>query len=140
MGIAVARLEKVFGLTRDLAEGLSDDELKLRLGDLPSNSIGEQLWCVIGARESYLRAIVNHGWSGFSCSLVKVSRDTVLECLHNSEAECLEYLGSNPLSPAQLEFAMALLEHEVLHHGQLIRFVYGNRLSFPRSWKERYTV
>jgi hypothetical protein len=33
-----------------------------------------------------------------------------------------------------------LLEHEIQHHGQLIRFVYGNRLSFPESWNQRYTV
>ena len=34
----------------------------------------------------------------------------------------------------------AELEHEVQHHGQLIRFVYGNALTFPESWHDRYTV
>ena len=41
---------------------------------------------------------------------------------------------------SQLEFTFGLLEHEVQHHGQLIRFVYGNGLSFPDSWNKRYTV
>ena len=41
---------------------------------------------------------------------------------------------------AILNKAADLLEHEVQHHGQLIRYVYGNRLSFPGSWKRRYTV
>jgi len=44
------------------------------------------------------------------------------------------------LSSGQVEFAFGLLEHEVQHHGQLIRFVYGNGLTFPDSWHERYTV
>jgi hypothetical protein len=35
---------------------------------------------------------------------------------------------------------MDLLEHELQHHGQLIRYVYGNKLEFPESWKKRYTV
>jgi hypothetical protein len=140
MDIVALRLENAFSLTSDLAASLSEDALSLRLGDLPSNSIGEQLWCVIGARESYLRAIVNEGWSGFSCSLKMVSKDTVLKSLIESAAECLTYIGRQQLSEKQLGFAMALLEHEVQHHGQLIRYIYGNRLSFPRSWMERYTV
>ncbi|MBK8233243.1 MAG: hypothetical protein IPK72_22375 [Candidatus Eisenbacteria bacterium] len=41
---------------------------------------------------------------------------------------------------AARELALDLLEHEVQHHGQLIRFVYGNGLTFPESWKVRYTV
>lgn len=35
---------------------------------------------------------------------------------------------------------MSLLEHEVQHHGQLIRYLYGNRLAIPQSWKARYTL
>ncbi|WP_246939451.1 hypothetical protein [Bacillus pinisoli] len=33
-----------------------------------------------------------------------------------------------------------LLEHEVQHHGQLIRYAYANKLEFPKSWGIRYTV
>lgn len=44
------------------------------------------------------------------------------------------------LTDAQIEFAFNLLEHEIQHHGQLIRFVYGNGLTFPESWHTRYTV
>jgi hypothetical protein len=44
------------------------------------------------------------------------------------------------LTDAQVDLAFDLLEHELQHHGQLIRFVYGNGLTFPESWNKRYTV
>lgn len=141
MEMLVNRLQKAFNLTRDLAQGLSQDELTLRLADLPSNSIGQQLWCIIGARESYLRAMMNSGWSGFTCSLEDaMSRDMVLTSLEDSSVKCLQYLAGRSLSVVQTEFLVALLEHEVQHHGQLIRYVYANKLAFPQSWTDRYTV
>lgn len=54
--------------------------------------------------------------------------------------ECLDAIEFASLGEAQVELAFGLLEHEVQHHGQLIRFVYGNGLAFPASWRERYTV
>jgi len=44
------------------------------------------------------------------------------------------------LNDTQVSLAFDLLEHETQHHGQLIRFVYGNGLTFPASWNKRYTV
>jgi hypothetical protein len=38
------------------------------------------------------------------------------------------------------DFALDLLEHEIQHHGQLIRFGYSNSLAFPPSWNSRHTV
>lgn len=52
------RLETAFNLTEDLASSLSGEELTMRLRDIPSNTIGEQMWCIVGARESYLEAII----------------------------------------------------------------------------------
>jgi hypothetical protein len=52
----------------------------------------------------------------------------------------LETFDFSELSDRQLALAFDLLEHEVQHHGQLIRYVYGNSLSFPESWHTRYTV
>ena len=43
-------------------------------------------------------------------------------------------------TPERERLLVTLLEHEVQHHGQLIRYVYANGLSFPASWSERYTV
>ena len=52
MKILIKRLHKAFDLTLDLVHDLNTDDLKLKLRDIPSNTIGEQLWCIIGARES----------------------------------------------------------------------------------------
>jgi hypothetical protein len=51
------KLDRAFGLTSDLVAHLTEDALGLDLPDLPSNQISGQLWCVVGARESYTKAI-----------------------------------------------------------------------------------
>ncbi len=141
MRLAIERLEKAFDLTADLVAVMAEKDLKRKLGDLPSNTIGGQLWCIIGARESYLKAMVSEGWSGFSCSLDDPdSKERVMEGLNRSAGNILTFLASGDLSEVQLEFLFTLLEHEVQHHGQLIRYFCGNRLSFPTSWNKRYTV
>lgn len=135
------KLKRAFDLTLDLVESLSQEHLTLKLQDLPSNSIGHQLWCVIGARESYFKAIQQAQWAGFSCSLSDLtSREEIISCLGNTSNDIQTFLSENELSEIQLDFLLNLLEHEIQHHGQLIRYIYGNRLKFPQSWNERYTV
>ena len=63
------RLERAFALTADLVEHLEEEALGADLPDLPSNRMSGQLWCVVGARESYAAAIEAGAWQGFSCSL-----------------------------------------------------------------------
>ncbi|MBK8987707.1 MAG: hypothetical protein IPM39_16785 [Chloroflexi bacterium] len=135
-----ARLDHSFKLTHDLIGHLDEESLGLDLPDLPSNRISGQLWCVIGARESYTRAIETGSWQGFSCSLTTPRvQQTVLAALEATHKR-LNEINFADLTDAQIDFAFGLLEHEVQHHGQLIRFVYGNGLTFPDSWNKRYTV
>lgn len=134
------RLDRSFKLTHNLVVHLDEESLGLDLRDLPSNRISGQLWCIVGARESYIKAIEAGGWKGFTCSLnaphVKKSVLANLEATHMRLTE----VDFADLSDTQVELAFELLEHEIQHHGQLIRFVYGNRLTFPSSWNKRYTV
>ena len=134
------KLERSFQLTHDLVAHLEEESLSLDLPNLPSNQISGQLWCVVGARESYLQALKAGGWQGFSCSL-KTPRvkQSVLAALEATQQQLGEIDFTN-FSDAQIDLAFSLLEHEVQHHGQLIRFVYGNKLTFPESWNRRYTV
>lgn len=135
-----ARLERAFALTHDLIAHLDETALGVDLPNLPSNRIAGQLWCIVGARESYTQAIASGQWPGFSCSLdAPRDKEAVLAALRTS-AESLRRIDFLQLTEAQAEFALDLLEHEVQHHGQLIRFVYGNGLTFPESWRARYTV
>lgn len=135
-----AKLARSFELTHDLVKHLDEASLILDLPSLPSNRIAGQLWCIVGARESYTKAIETGGWQGFSCSLatprIKQSVLSVLEATHQRVSK----IDFAHLNDAQIELAFNLLEHEVQHHGQLIRFVYGNGLTFPDSWNKRYTV
>lgn len=141
MEILIKRLHKAFDLTLDLVHAMTTDDLKLKLKGMPSNTIGEQLWCIIGTRESYLKAIINRGWVDFSCSLDDItSKDKVMLCLKKSAEDSLKYLNKFELNEVQIELLLLLLEHEILHHGQLIRYIYANKLIFPKSWNERYTV
>jgi hypothetical protein len=134
------KLDRSFKLTHDLVVHLDEISLNLDLPDLPSNRIAGQLWCMVGARESYIKAIEMGSWKGFSCSLTTPSvKQSVLDTLEATHKRMNE-IDFAELTDAQVEFAFNLLEHEIQHHGQLIRFVYGNRLSFPDSWNQRYTV
>jgi hypothetical protein len=141
MKIIKDRIKRAFSLTDDLVGNLSQASLSLKLKELPSNTMGQQLWCMVGARESYDRAIRNMGWLGFSCSLKDPeSIEAVDQAIKKSATDILAYLEETSLNNLQLELLMDLLEHEIQHHGQLIRFVYGNKMDFPKSWNKRYTV
>lgn len=135
-----AKLDRAFSLTHDLIMHLDETFLNLDLPGLPSNRIAGQLWCIIGARESYIKAIEAGGWKGFSCSLTTPQvKQSVLAALQSTH-ERLDKINFANLAEAQIDLTFDLLEHEIQHHGQLIRFVYGNGLTFPTSWQKRYTV
>lgn len=134
------KLDRSFKLTHDLVLHLDEISLNLDLPGLPSNRVAGQLWCMVGARESYTKAIEAGVWNGFSCSLTTPKvKESVLVALEASHKQMNDIDFTN-LTDIQIELAFDLLEHEVQHYGQLIRFVYGNGLVFPDSWNKRYTV
>lgn len=138
--ILQSRLARSFELTHDLVAHLDEEALSLDLPRLPSNRIAGQVWCIVGARESYTRAVNAGGWQGFSCSLQSPRvRESVLGAL-GATYQGLRGIDFAGLTDAQIDLAFGLLEHEVQHHGQLIWFVYANGLTFPDSWNKRYTV
>jgi hypothetical protein len=136
--------ERSFGLYRDLVASLREADLDSKLPGLRSNTLGQQLWCVVGARESYSRAIRAGAWAGFSCSLDydrTADKDAVLEALQRSEEAVVEALaGFDGEDDARVRLILDLLEHEAQHHGQLIRYLYGLNLEIPESWKTRYAL
>jgi len=135
-----AQLDRSFELTNDLVAHLNESALDLDLPNLPSNRIAGQVWCIVGARESYTKAIEAGAWSGFSCTLdTPRIKQSVLAALEATRFR-LAGVDFTGLADAQLDLGFGLLEHEVQHHGQLIRFVYANGLTFPESWNKRYTV
>ena len=60
------RFERSNTLYLDFLDTVPESRLGSRLADLPSDTIGHQLWCVLGARESYPRAAKAGQWQGFT--------------------------------------------------------------------------
>lgn len=138
----IDRIRSHFGRIDDLVESLPVEALGSRL-PVSSSTIGAQLWCVIGARESYARALGSGEWSGFTCSLEygdRHDRDSVRAALARS-SEAFEAAASEaPWDESRAESLLALLEHEAQHQGQLIRYLYGLDLPIPQSWAGRWAL
>ena len=137
------RLSRAIELTDLLAAGLDDGALGLRNGAAPSNTVGLQFWCVVGARESYGRAIECGQWAGFECSLrepgsVLSVRDALASSGARVRAVCAAL--EQPFDAARESLLFDLLEHEVQHHGQLVRYFYANGLAFPERFAGRYAL
>lgn len=120
----------------DIAADIDDAGLNEKL-DIPRNkSMSEQLWCVIGGRESYARAIRTGQWEGFDCSLKTHAPSDFVDKLKSSAAEVLAAIDSvSNWTDAHDEFLLALAEHEVMHEGQIIRHLYGLGRQIPASVK-----
>lgn len=135
------RVLQALRLTDDFYNHINGDSLRLRILDLPSNTIGEQAYCIIGARESYLEALRVGQWDKFICSLTDCNNITLIinkmEETHNNIEAFLQDIRIGEINSNLL---FDLLEHEVQHHGQLIRYAYSNKIDFPKSWNIRYTV
>ncbi|MGJ8657897.1 MAG: hypothetical protein ACSHX6_15725 [Akkermansiaceae bacterium] len=134
--------KRSFTLYSDLVDTIDNASLNSQLPQIRSNSIGQQLWCVVGARESFSNAIKEGKWTGFSCSLESTSdKIPVAEALNRSSKavqEALENIES--YTDTQNRLIIDLLEHEAAHHGQLIRFLYGLNLEIPARWKTKYSL
>jgi hypothetical protein len=126
----------------DLLNHIPESLLSSKLADLPSNTIGQQLWCVIGARNSYLKAAKAQRWQGFECPLEwdkTTSAESVRKALDSTGEQVSKFFGeATELSEQTVKFLLDLLEHEAQHHGQLSRYLYGLKVGVPTSWKTRY--
>jgi hypothetical protein len=143
MSPLLTRISRTLGLTNALADGLSPDALGFRNGRAPSNTIGSQFWCIVGARESYARAFELGSWQGFSCSLKDVGSPTAVQAalaVSRSQIEDRIEMVAPVIDNDRMAILIDLLEHEAQHHGQLIRFFYANGLPFPADFSGRYAL
>ena len=129
------------GLSNDFAASLSDQDLGRSLPGR-SNTIGAQFWCVVGGRESYLKALQAGQWEGFACSLTNEETHTgevLTDALMTTRESWLQ-LDLSDLDEYQQGMMLRLNEHEAQHQGQLIRFAYNIGLDIPDSWKEHWAL
>ena len=135
-------LQVLFDLTTDLANAMDEVQYDEKLSTLPSNTLGGQLWCLVGTRESQLAVLKLEQEFSFSCSVSDAKNKLqIMQALFHSSADILVWLDrQEELQDSQLKGLLEIIEHEAQHHGQLIRYVYGNKWVFPESWKKYYTV
>ena len=142
--VVKSNLYRSVSLYDSLIALLPESALGEGLPGVRSNTIGQQLWCVIGARESYGRAISAGEWRGFSCSVTKGQCSTkadLTRSLASSGARLIEVVAAEEaFTDAQHQLILNVLEHEAAHQGQLIRFLYALNLPIPDSWKSRYAL
>jgi hypothetical protein len=97
----------------------------------------------VGARESYTRALAAAEWQGFTCSLGREDLKTgssILAGLTRSAEGFRTVAQGLEWNEARAALLLDLLEHEVQHQGQLIRYLYALGIDFPASWKQRWAL
>ena len=72
--IIISNLTARFAAFQDLLEQTEEADLQSRLEAPKSKSLAEHLWCVVGARESYARAI-EAGETEHGCTVHYVSEE-----------------------------------------------------------------
>ncbi|MDL9978949.1 hypothetical protein [Microbacterium candidum] len=138
------RFARANRLYLDLVDALTPELLASRLPGLPSDAIGHQLWCVLGARESYPAAARAGQWQGFTSPVARdASADAAsLRAAFEATAADVDLWVAEigPDDEESLTYALALLEHETMHQGQLIRYQYGLGIARPHSWQQQYAL
>jgi hypothetical protein len=134
--IVIQHLEDRFQSWLDLAEAVEGETLLEKLPAPKYKSLREHFWCVIGGRESYIKALSAGLWDGFGCSLETVDKPEVIDKMKETQASFKTVLQSvDDWTADRDELLATLLEHETMHEGQVIRLMYGLEKDLPSSWK-----
>ena len=123
-------LEERFKSYRDIIDDNNDAELVKKLDQPKTKSLLEHLWCVVGARESYAKALCHGKWDGFKCSMSSYSQTDFIGSLEASANKVLLVLEEvDDWTEERGELLLSLYEHEVMHEGQIIRLLYASRMN-----------
>lgn len=136
-------------LTYDYLDMLEVDQLNLALPFPESRPIRHQFWCMLGAQESYLKVLQLGEWQGFACSLDqldKVSPAIIKNHMKEADQILLEIITQRdlqaPLKNGKRghEVVQRIIEHEIIHHGQLINLMFCHHLPIPLSWADEWAL
>jgi uncharacterized damage-inducible protein DinB len=132
----INNLQARFDAYADLIDQLDDDTLQEKFDIAKHKSLAEHLWCIVGARESYAKALVAGQWQGFGCSITGSTQQDFRDGLRSSADEVVSAICAVDDWTDEREALLATLsEHEVMHEGQIIRHVLGTGHTLPPSWK-----
>ena len=129
-------LEDRFASYADLLHAVDDDTFAATVEVPKHKTLGEHLWCIVGARESYARALAAGAWQGFACSMQQFAREDFERALASSQQEVRASIeGVADWTDEHDALLAALAEHEVMHEGQIIRHIYALGGELPSSWR-----
>jgi len=132
----VSNLTTRFDAFDALVAQLDDEALHAKLDIEKHKSLAEHLWCVVGSRESYAKAITEGSWSGFACSVSSFSKaDFTTKLIQSAELVVVAIGSVEDWSDERERLLADLAEHEVMHEGQIIRHVLGTGNDLPSTWK-----
>lgn len=132
-------------LYTDLASALTSEQLGSKLpAGIKSNTIGAQFWCVVSARKSSAAAVRAGEWQGFTSAMSPeeaVDPEAVTRILTATITDLVGVFDEfSNFTESQERIVLGILEHEAMHHGQLIRYLYALDIERPDSWKRRYSL
>lgn len=134
--IVVRNIKERFEVLNQLAKSLTEVQFSLKLDAPKYKTVEDHLWCVVGARESYFKALLAGEWQGFNCSLANESVKSDYErVLQETQDRFDRVLSGVHWSEGTEKILASLYEHEVMHEGQIIRLIYGLGLEMPKSSK-----
>lgn len=130
----IESLKRRIGFYADLVQEIDDETIRAPL-DVPKHrSVALHLWCVVGTRESYAKAIAAGEMQGWSSSATKLDRAEFIDKLHTSGAALLDAVRSvRDWTPQRERLLAEVAEHEVMHEGQIIRVMFGLEKELPAS-------
>ena len=130
----IENLERRIGFYADLVQEIDDETIKAPLDVPKHHSVALHLWCVVGTRESYAKAIAAGEMQGWSSSATKLDRAEFIDKLHTSGAGLLDAVRSvRDWTPQRERLLAEVAEHEVMHEGQIIRVMFGLEKELPAS-------
>ncbi len=141
--------QQLRGMTYDFLDVIQERDLGKKLPFPESQTLGYQFNCMLGAEESNLSMITKGEWEGFTSSLSDSDEFTIpLIKKHMQEADkqLFEAIDSVDLlkefsdGSTPLMNYMVLVEHEALHQGQIVNYMYAVDLEIPESWASKWAL
>lgn len=127
-------LAKRIDFYADLIEQTDDGTLAAELAVPRNRPLGAHLWCIVGTRESYAKAIAAGEMRGWSSSVAKYEQAEFRGKLAASGRALLDAIrGVRHWTPARDKLLAEVAEHEVMHEGQIIRQMFGLEKPLPSS-------
>lgn len=130
----VDNLAKRIDFYADLIEQADDATLAAEIAVPRNRALGAHLWCIVGTRESYAKAITAGSMSGWSSSVAKFEQGEFRGKLAASGRDLLDAIRAvSDWTPARDKLLAEVAEHEVMHEGQIIRQMFGLEKPLPSS-------